>query len=93
MKAVRICLCVLAGVMLLAQCAFCAAVWTQQRITNTSWSENSPKIWGDTVYYNDRRSGSNDIYRWDPMNGSVPIITDPGSQNVQCVYDKYNCLH
>lgn len=49
-------------------------LWQVQRITNTSWAEYAPKIWGDTVYYSSRQNGYGEIYAWSEAQGSRKLI-------------------
>ena len=72
---------------LVSQGARADEIWTETRITNTSWWETRPVMWGNTIYYNDGRSGSGDIYTWDPVNGSRPLIQGPNSQITQTVHE------
>jgi len=72
---------------LVSQGARADEIWTETRITNTSWWETRPVMWGNTIYYNDGRSGSGDIYTWDPVNGSRPLIQGPNSQITQAVHE------
>lgn len=71
----------------LAQPVFCGWHWETTRITNTPYFESAPRVWGDTVYFSDFRSGTADIYSWDAVNGTRPVLQIPDSQILQSVYE------
>ncbi len=72
---------------LLGHPALCGWEWQVTRLTNTPYFEATPRVWGDTVYYADYRSGTGDVYAWDAVNGSRPVLERPGNQAVMSVYE------
>lgn len=66
--------------------AFTQQVWNEQRITNTSWEEGGPVVWGDTVYYSANTSGSWGIYAWDAASGSRPVVQTAATEALEAVY-------
>ena len=76
----------LAGVF--ASSARCELHWETTRLTNTTWRERAPKLYGNQVYYNDFRNGAADIYRLTiGGGGAVPVIQSPGTQSVEAIYE------
>jgi beta propeller repeat protein len=63
------------------------AMWQEQLVLGESWAENDPKMWGSTIYYADHRAGYPDVYAYDPLNGSRPIIQGPRQQYPEAVYE------
>jgi TolB protein len=87
MKTYRILLVVLTLVMLLAQCALCASIWTEEKITSAgTWGRSGPVVWGDKVYWNDQRSGKNEIYVWDRVGGERCLLSGSASTAVWSAY-------
>lgn len=78
MKTVRIALTALALLATLSQSALSQQVWQEQRITNTSWGEWAPKVYGDRVYYVDRRNTNGEVYVWDQAHGSRRVFGGDG---------------
>lgn len=86
MKTYGICLVVLTVVMLLAQCALCALIWTEEKITPAGAQPGLPKVWGDRVYYSDSRTGIRQVYVWDRVGGERSLIGGPTNAAVAGVY-------
>ena len=78
MRAGWIGLAVLGIVVVLAQSAFSADIWDEQKITSgTSGPKAGAEIWGDKVYWNDLRSGDLDVYVWDEAGGERILLGGP----------------
>lgn len=73
---------------LLGQPVSSAYHWeTTQIVSGHTWATSHPVMWGDRVYYNDRRSGNGDVYVWDAVGGEQPLITGTDSVAVWGVYE------
>jgi beta propeller repeat protein len=77
----------LALTLLLARSVLSGPLWVTEKITNTQWYETGPKVYGETIYFNDFRSGPADVYAWTRAGGAQPVIQAPGTQVVDSVYE------
>lgn len=85
MKHARTVFAALAMVTLIAQCApraQSAQVWTEQKISSSAAKPAGPVIDGSTVYWNDGRSGHQQIYVWDSSGGERLYLDDGLSSGV-----------
>jgi hypothetical protein len=87
-KAIRVCICGLGLLMLLAQCALCASIWTEEKIsTSTVGTRGSVKVCGDEVYWSDNRSGKTQVYVWDRAQGERVFLSDAVGVGVWAAYE------
>lgn len=90
MKYLRVVVAVLAIVTLIAQCApraQAAQVWTTpQKITTSGAKAAGPVVWGGSVYWNDNRSGHNQIYVWDQAHGERMFLDPSSASGILAVY-------
>ncbi|GEM_PF-2577439 len=87
MRASAVVLIVITLAALIAAPAASQQIWQEQRITNTTWPEGQPRIWGDTIYYGDGRNGYGEIYAWDQAQGARLLLGGDGiSRGVLAVY-------
>ena len=88
MKGLRIWVMALGLGALLAPTCFGQLHWeTRKIIGGHTWATGGPVKWGDAVYYNDRRTGNNDVYVWTEAAGEQPLISGADSVAVWGVYE------
>jgi len=59
---------------------------TETRITDNSYDQRNPRVWGKRVVWEDNRNGNTDIYMYDPVLGEYPICTNSYNQTSPDIY-------
>jgi len=89
MKALRIALAAFVMAALVSQGVLSDEIWTERKLTSGGgWFRGGPEIWGDKVYWTDRRTGNGDVYVWDEAGGERELIGGPDSEGVMAVYEE-----